>query len=188
MILTIIGAIIIFSIIIFVHELGHFIAAKAFGVNVLEFAIGMGPAIWEKKGKETLYSIRAVPMGGFCKMEGEDEDTAEYCALWLEEQGFVNDESYAAAVARHYAAKGYGAGRVRAELSRRGVPRDFWDDALETMPSGDEKIDKFISARLNDPEDRDQIRKISAALYRRGYSWEEIRGALARHDADTEEY
>ena len=75
MILTIIGAIIIFSIIIFVHELGHFIAAKAFGVNVLEFAIGMGPAIWKKKGKETLYSIRAVPMGGFCKMEGEDEDT-----------------------------------------------------------------------------------------------------------------
>ena len=49
MILTIIGAIIIFSIIIFVHELGHFIAAKAFGVNVLEFAIGMGPAIWKKK-------------------------------------------------------------------------------------------------------------------------------------------
>ena len=75
MLLTIIGAIIIFSIIIFVHELGHFIAAKAFHVNVLEFALGMGPAIWKKQGKETLYSIRAIPMGGFCKMEGEDEDT-----------------------------------------------------------------------------------------------------------------
>lgn len=75
MIWTILGAILIFSVIIFVHELGHFIAAKAFGVNVLEFAIGMGPAIWKKQGKNTLYSIRAVPMGGFCKMEGEDEDT-----------------------------------------------------------------------------------------------------------------
>lgn len=75
MLLTIIGAILIFSIIIFVHELGHFIAAKAFGVNVIEFAVGMGPAIWKKQGKETLYSIRAIPMGGFCKMEGEDEDT-----------------------------------------------------------------------------------------------------------------
>lgn len=74
MILTIIGAILIFSLIIFVHELGHFLAAKAFGVNVLEFAIGMGPAIFKKQGKSTLYSIRAVPMGGFCKMEGEDED------------------------------------------------------------------------------------------------------------------
>lgn len=75
MILTIIGAIIVFSLIVFVHELGHFIAAKAFGVNVMEFAIGMGPALWKKQGKETLYSIRAIPMGGFCKMEGEDEDT-----------------------------------------------------------------------------------------------------------------
>ena len=75
MIWTILGAILIFSVIIFVHELGHFIAAKAFGVNVLEFAIGMGPAIWKKQGKNTLYSIRAVPIGGFCKMEGEDEDT-----------------------------------------------------------------------------------------------------------------
>lgn len=75
MIVTIICAVIIFSVIIFVHELGHFIAAKAFGVNVLEFAVGMGPAIFKKQGKNTLYSIRAIPMGGFCKMEGEDEDT-----------------------------------------------------------------------------------------------------------------
>lgn len=75
MIFTVIGAIIIFSLIVFVHELGHFIAAKAFGVNVMEFAVGMGPALWKKQGKETLYSIRAIPMGGFCKMEGEDEDT-----------------------------------------------------------------------------------------------------------------
>ncbi len=75
MILTILGAILIFSVIIFVHELGHFVAARAFRVNVLEFAIGMGPAIFKKQGKNTLYSIRAIPMGGFCKMEGEDEDT-----------------------------------------------------------------------------------------------------------------
>lgn len=75
MIFTIIGAVIIFSIIIFVHELGHFLAAKAFGVNVIEFAIGMGPALFKRQGKNTLYSIRAIPMGGFCKMEGEDEDT-----------------------------------------------------------------------------------------------------------------
>ena len=74
MIFTLIGAILIFSVIIFVHELGHFLAARAFGVNVLEFAIGMGPAVFKKQGKKTLYSVRAIPMGGFCKMEGEDED------------------------------------------------------------------------------------------------------------------
>lgn len=119
--------------------------------------------------------------------KGEDEETAADCARWLRENGFLNDESYAAAVARHYAAKGYGPGRVRAELSRRGVDRELWDDTLEAMPENTDKLDRFITARLTDPEDRDQIRKVSAALYRRGYSWEEIRSALRRFNAETEE-
>ena len=119
--------------------------------------------------------------------KGEDEDTAEYCAAWLEERGFLNDESYAAAVVRHYAAKGYGAGRIRSELQRRGIRRELWDEALEHMPEPDDKLDRFIASRLRDPTDRDQIRKISAALYRRGYSWEEIRSALARYNAECEE-
>ena len=119
--------------------------------------------------------------------KGEDEETAADCARWLRENGFLDDESYAAAVARHYAAKGYGPGRVRAELSRRGVDRELWDDTLEAMPENTDKLDRFIAARLSDPEDRDQVRKVSAALYRRGYSWEEIRSALRRFNAETEE-
>ena len=61
------------------HELGHFIAAKKMGVKVNEFAFGMGPTIWKKQGRETLYSIRLFPIGGFCAMEGEDgsEDEAD---------------------------------------------------------------------------------------------------------------
>ena len=112
---------------------------------------------------------------------GVGEDAAEYSLQWLEERGFLSDESYAAAVARHYAAKGYGAGRVRAELSRRGVDRALWDEAVEQMPEPDDKLDRFIAARLRDPEDREQLRKLSAALFRRGYSWEQIRAALRRH-------
>lgn len=119
--------------------------------------------------------------------KGEDEETAADCARWLRENGFLDDESYASAVARHYAAKGYGPGRVRAELSRRGVDRELWDDTLEAMPENTDKLDRFIAARLSDPEDRDQVRKVSAALYRRGYSWEEIRSALRRFNAETEE-
>ena len=119
--------------------------------------------------------------------KGEDEETAADYARWLRENGFLNDESYAAAVARHYAAKGYGPGRVRAELSRRGVDRGLWDDTIEAMPENSEKMDRFIAARLTDPEDREQVRKVSAALYRRGYSWEEIRSALRRFNAETEE-
>ena len=66
-------AIIAFGILIAIHELGHFTAAKALNVRVKEFAIGMGPKILKKQGKETLYSLRALPFGGFCAM---DEDTA----------------------------------------------------------------------------------------------------------------
>lgn len=62
---------------IFPHELGHFIAARRVGVKVNEFAFGMGPAIWKKQGPETLYSIRLFPVGGFCAMEGEDEESNE---------------------------------------------------------------------------------------------------------------
>lgn len=68
----IIVAIIAFGILIAVHELGHFTAAKLLGVRVNEFAIGMGPKLLKKQGKETLYSLRALPFGGFCAMEGEN--------------------------------------------------------------------------------------------------------------------
>lgn len=73
--MTIIFAILLFSILIFVHELGHFLAAKASGVQVNEFAMFMGPAIFKKQKGETLYSIRCIPIGGYCAMEGEDTDT-----------------------------------------------------------------------------------------------------------------
>ena len=73
--MSILFAILIFSILIFVHELGHFVAAKLSGVQVNEFSMFMGPVIWKKQKGETLYSLRCIPIGGFCAMEGEDEDT-----------------------------------------------------------------------------------------------------------------
>ena len=73
--MTILFAILIFSFLIFIHEFGHFITAKLSGVQVNEFAIFMGPAIWKKQIGETLYSIRCIPIGGYCAMEGEDNDT-----------------------------------------------------------------------------------------------------------------
>ncbi|MDR0813850.1 MAG: site-2 protease family protein [Oscillospiraceae bacterium] len=67
-------AILIFSFFIFIHELGHYIAAVRAGVKVEEFAFGMGPKIWSKKGKETVFAIRLLPFGGACVMQGEDAD------------------------------------------------------------------------------------------------------------------
>lgn len=119
--------------------------------------------------------------------KGEPEARAEACVVWLRELGLLDDESYAAAVARHYAAKGYGDGRIRQELYRRGVGRELWDGALENRPDGQEELDKFIASRLRDPEDREQVRKLSAALFRRGWSWEEIRSALRRYSVEPED-
>ncbi|MCL2151727.1 MAG: M50 family metallopeptidase [Oscillospiraceae bacterium] len=70
-------AIIAFSALIAVHEAGHFTAAKLLGVRVNEFAIGMGPKLLKKKGKETLYTLRALPFGGFCAMGEDDGDTED---------------------------------------------------------------------------------------------------------------
>lgn len=70
---SIIVTILVFCLIILLHELGHFVAAKACGIYVKEFAFGMGPAVFRKKGKETEYVIRAFPIGGFCSFE-EDFD------------------------------------------------------------------------------------------------------------------
>ncbi|MBE6036679.1 MAG: RIP metalloprotease RseP [Clostridiales bacterium] len=75
--LTAIYAILIFCLLIFVHEFGHFIAAKAVGIRVNEFSLGMGPRLLHKQGKETEYSLRLLPIGGFCKMEGEDEESED---------------------------------------------------------------------------------------------------------------
>jgi len=76
-ILYVLFGILMFGILIAVHELGHFSAAKLLGVKVNEFSIGMGPAIIKKQHGETLYSWRCIPIGGFCAMEGEDEDTGD---------------------------------------------------------------------------------------------------------------
>lgn len=68
----IIIAIVIFGIIVTVHEFGHFICAKLSGIKVLEFSVGMGPKIIQRQKGETMYSLRILPVGGYCAMEGED--------------------------------------------------------------------------------------------------------------------
>ena len=74
--LIVIG-VLLFEFIIFAHEFGHFITAKRSGVQVNEFALGMGPAFFKKQKGETEYSLRILPIGGFCEMEGEDEESEE---------------------------------------------------------------------------------------------------------------
>ena len=70
-------AIFLFGVLIAIHEFGHFAVAKACGVKVEEFAVGMGPALWKKQKGETLYALRAIPIGGYCAMAGEDSSSED---------------------------------------------------------------------------------------------------------------
>ncbi|WFA09767.1 RIP metalloprotease RseP [Tissierella sp. Yu-01] len=74
---TAIAAIFVFLLVILLHELGHFIVAKLVGIKVNEFSIGMGPKIFQKTKGETQYTLRILPIGGYCKMEGEDENSED---------------------------------------------------------------------------------------------------------------
>ncbi|MBS4960945.1 MAG: RIP metalloprotease RseP [Clostridiales bacterium] len=76
-VLPIFIALIVFGSLVTVHEFGHFITAKKAGIFVEEFAIGMGPAIFSKRWGDTVYSLRILPIGGYCRMLGEDEDEAD---------------------------------------------------------------------------------------------------------------
>ena len=80
-------AILIFGVLIIIHELGHFAAAKACGVRVEEFAVGMGPAIFKKQKGETTYSLRCIPFGGFCAMTGEDVSRKTRARLRIRPRG-----------------------------------------------------------------------------------------------------
>ena len=78
----ILAAILIFGVLVIVHELGHFLAAKACGVRVNEFSVGMGPQLLHTVRGETEYSLRALPLGGFCAMAGEDDDCDDADSLY----------------------------------------------------------------------------------------------------------
>ena len=84
--ITLLAALFVFSAVIAIHEFGHFAVAKLCGIRVNEFSIGMGPALWKKQKGETQYSLRLFPVGGFCAMEGEEEDSDDPTAL--NNQGF----------------------------------------------------------------------------------------------------
>ena len=73
------------SVIVIIHELGHFLVARHYGVYCREFSIGMGPALYQHQGKETIFSIRAIPFGGYVMMAGEDDNTEADEEDWLNE-------------------------------------------------------------------------------------------------------
>lgn len=120
--------------------------------------------------------------------KGASEAEARYAAEWMEAIGAINDADYAAVLARHCAQMGYGPDRVREKLREKGVPRELWDDALDTLPDPAEQIDRFLSSKLRGGEaDEAAKRRLTGALVRRGFSWGDIRAAWNRLGAEMSE-
>ena len=120
--------------------------------------------------------------------KGASEAEARYAAEWMEAIGAINDADYAAVLARHCAQMGYGPDRVREKLREKGVPRELWDDALDTLPDPAEQIDRFLSSKLRGGEaDEAAKRRLTGALVRRGFSWGDIRAAWKRLGAEMSE-
>ena len=113
--------------------------------------------------------------------KGISNTDAEEVADWLCGLGVVNDERYAGLVVRHYAAKGYGRRRIRDELYRRGIDREFWDGALAELPETDDTVDRLLSARLRDAVSPEALQRAQSYLLRRGYSWDEVCAATERY-------
>lgn len=119
--------------------------------------------------------------------KGAEPDEARAAVRYMVRVGFIDDERYAAMVVRHYAAKGYGVGRVREELRRRKLDGELWDAALAELPEPDETVDALLRAKLRGKAaDRDTIRKAGAALVRRGFTWEAVKAATDRYLAEME--
>ncbi len=112
--------------------------------------------------------------------------SAEQIADRMEQLGLLNDEEYGKAIARHYSAKGFGVRKIRDELYRRGVPRQYWDSSLaelaEQESAGQSKLDELVRKKLRGAEPtRETLKKVSDYLARRGFGWEEISAVLENY-------
>ena len=135
-----------------------------------------------KKGKYPYEKLDDVPTPEISQAEREAlRERAEAVADRLIDLGLLNDGEYARTVVRHYAAKGYGPRKIRDELYRRGVPREYWEDAMEEREPDDDRVAGLARQKLRGAEPtRENLKKVSDYLARRGYGWEEISAALDR--------
>lgn len=114
--------------------------------------------------------------------KGERPEDAADAAVWLRELGAVDDEAMARRIVRRCADKGYGEARVRQELYAKGIPKQYWEDALEQLPDMADAIDRFLMQRLRgENPDQRELKRVTDALARRGHGWEDISAALRRY-------
>ena len=119
--------------------------------------------------------------------KGVTAETAQTVTDWLEGIGAINDREYAKSIADYYSAKGYGTARIRDELFKRGINRDLWDDAMVEISEENDAAQPYISKKLKGSIDKEDLRRATDALCRRGFSFEEARTAVKRYVEAIEE-
>lgn len=144
--------------------------------------------------KAFAYVARVIGMKSFSECElrkklagrSFSDEAAEYAITRLKELHLINDEQYAADIANHYKTGGYGKGRVRQELFRRGIAREIIENILdneaEDEAAEENFINEFLAKKLSGRDvDRKMLSKAAAALMRRGFTWERISSAIRRY-------
>lgn len=120
--------------------------------------------------------------------KGETPENAQESVAWLERLHYLDDAQYAGMIVRHYAGKGYGVQKIKGELFRRGIPKSLWDEALEALPETDDKVFELLCKKLGGTEpDRAALKKATDALFRRGFTWDEINAAVRRYSAENQQ-
>ncbi len=114
--------------------------------------------------------------------KGESPEAAEETADWLTQIGALNDNEYASAIVRHYSSRGYGEKRIRDELYKRGIDRELWEEALGALPEAEDSAYAYLASKLKGrPLEEDEQKRLTDALCRRGFSWDEARDAVQRY-------
>ena len=137
-------------------------------------------------------AVRILTASGLSKKElqkrlvqkGESGEDAEAAVAWLEELHLIDDLETAKQLVRSASMRGYGAARAKSILYEKGIPKEFWDEALEELPEMDGAIDVFLRRKLDGRTlDAKQIKKTVDALLRRGHSYHDIQAGLRRYEA-----
>ena len=141
-------------------------------------------------------AVRILTASGLSKKElqkrlvqkGESEEDAEQAVLWLSELHLIDDLETAKQLTRSAALRGYGRARAKSILYEKGIPREFWDEALEELPEMDGAIDAFLRRKLEGKAlDSKLIKKTVDALLRRGHGYHDIQEGLRRFEAELPE-
>ena len=119
--------------------------------------------------------------------KGETQENAEETVRWLVELGYINDADYAGLIVRHYFDRGYGISRIRDELYKRGIPRNLWDEKLAVLDESEmnDASVEYLRKKLGESKDKDDLRRATDSLVRRGFTYEEARAAVNRYLSET---